>query len=85
MPRVFITGLGFITSIGNDVASVTRSLCELRHGFTLYPPFQDPAVPVKVAAPVRDFAMDSTDCEDWTFPAPYTIRREVLRGMAHQA
>ena len=82
MPRVFITGLGFITSIGNDSAQVTRSLRELRHGFQLYPPFQDATVPVKVAAPVREFAMDSTDCEDWTFPAPYTIRREVLRGMA---
>jgi len=82
MPRVFITGLGFITSIGNDAARVTRSLRELRHGFELYAPFQDPAIPVKVAAPVREFVMDSTDCEDWTFPAPYTIKREVLRGMA---
>jgi 3-oxoacyl-[acyl-carrier-protein] synthase-1 len=82
MPRIFITGLGFITSIGNDSAQVTRSLRELRHGFQLYPPFQDAGVPVKVAAPVREFAMDSTDCEDWTFPATYTIKREVLRGMA---
>ncbi len=82
MPRVFITGLGFITSIGNDAARVTASLRELRHGFMLYPPFQDPSIPVKVAAPVRDFAMDSTDCEDWTLPAPYTIKREVLRGMS---
>jgi 3-oxoacyl-[acyl-carrier-protein] synthase-1 len=82
MPRVFITGLGFITSIGNDRAAVTESLRELRHGFELYPPFQDPSIPVKVAAPVRGFAMDSTDCEDWTFPEPYKIKREILRGMA---
>ena len=82
MPRVFITGLGFITSIGNDRARVTQSLLELRHGFELYPPFQDPSIPVKVAAPVKGFVMDSTDCEDWTFPAPYSIKREVLRGMA---
>lgn len=82
MPRVFITGLGFITSIGNDAARVTQSLRELRHGFELYPPFQDPAIPVKIAAPVREFAMGSTDCEDWTFPAPYVIKREILRGMA---
>jgi len=33
MPRVFITGLGFVTSIGNDAATVTRNLRELRHGF----------------------------------------------------
>lgn len=82
MPRVFITGLGFITSIGNDGATVTRNLRELRHGIELYPPFQSTEIPVKVAAPVRGFSMESTDPEDWTFPAGYSIRREVLRGMA---
>ena len=68
MPRVFITGLGFITSIGNDGETVTRNLCELRHGIELYPPFQAEEVPVKVAAPVRGFSTDSADPEDWTFP-----------------
>lgn len=82
MPRVFITGLGLITSIGNDAATVTASLREMRHGMELYPPFQKPEVPVKIAAPVKDFATESNDPEDWTFPARYTIRREILRGMA---
>ena len=85
MPKVYITGLGFITSIGNDRASVTTSLRELRHGFERYAPFAGPEVPVKVAAPVRGFQMDSTDPEDWTFPKGYTIRREVLRGMSPNA
>ena len=82
MPKVYITGIGFITSIGNDGETVTRSLRELRHGFERYAPFQDAAIPVKVAAPVRGFSMESTDPEDWTFPSRYSIRREVLRGMA---
>lgn len=82
MPRVFITGVGFITSIGNDSATVTQSLRDLRHGFVQYPPFADPSIPVKIAAPVKEFVMESTDPEDWTFPKPYSIRREVLRGMA---
>lgn len=81
MPKVFITGLGFITSIGNDVASVARSLRELRHGMELYPPFQKPEIPVKVAAPVKGFQTDSTDSEDWTYPERYTVKRELLRGM----
>ncbi|PTY07277.1 beta-ketoacyl synthase [Opitutaceae bacterium EW11] len=81
MPKVFITGLGFITSIGNDVASVARSLRELRHGMELYPPFQKPEIPVKVAAPVKGFQTDSTDSEDWTYPEKYTVKRELLRGM----
>jgi 3-oxoacyl-[acyl-carrier-protein] synthase-1 len=82
MPRVFITGLGFITSIGNDGAAVTTSLRELRHGFQLYPPFQKTEIPVKVAAPVSGFQTDSNDPEDWTFPSRYSIKREVLRGMS---
>lgn len=71
-----------ITSIGNNVTDVTASLREMRHGIEHYPPFQDPMVPVKVAAPVKGFVTDSNDPEDWTFPERYTIKREVLRGMA---
>jgi len=82
MRKVYITGVGFITSIGNDAASVSESLRELRHGMVQYPPFQKPEVPVKVAAPIRDFQTDTTDQEDWVFPARYSIRREILRGMA---
>lgn len=82
MRKVYITGVGFITSIGNDAGTVSESLKELRHGMVQYPPFQKPDVPVKVAAPIRDFQTDTTDQEDWVFPARYSIRREMLRGMA---
>ncbi len=82
MRKVYVTGLGFITSIGNDAASVVESLRELRHGMELYPPFQKADVPVKVAAPIKDFETDSTDAEDWVIPARYSIKRELLRGMA---
>ncbi len=82
MRKVYITGVGFITSIGNDARSVSESLRELRHGMVQYPPFQKADIPVKVAAPIRDFQTDTTDAEDWVFPARYAIRREALRGMA---
>jgi len=82
MRKVYITGLGFITSIGNDLPTVSESLRELRHGIVQYPPFQKSDIPVKVAAPIRDFQTDTTDPEDWLFPARYNIRREALRGMA---
>jgi 3-oxoacyl-[acyl-carrier-protein] synthase-1 len=82
MRKVYITGLGFITSIGNEAVSVSESLRELRHGIIQYPPFQRPDIPVKVAAPIRDFQTATTDAEDWIFPARYSIRREALRGMA---
>ena len=58
MPRVFITGLGFVTSIGNDAAAVTASLRNLRHGFELYPPFQKTEIPCKVVGTVKGFDTD---------------------------
>ena len=82
MPRVFITGLGFVTSIGNDAATVTRNLRDLRHGFEVYPPFQKPDIPVKVIGTIKEFTTDSVDPEDWTFPSTYKIKRELLRTMA---
>lgn len=82
MSKVYITGLGFITSIGNDAATVSESLRELQHGMERYPPFQKADIPVKVAALVKDFNLDAPDAEDWVFPARYSIKREILRGMA---
>jgi 3-oxoacyl-[acyl-carrier-protein] synthase-1 len=81
MPKVFLTGLGFITSIGNDATTVGDSLRALRHGIVRYPPFDQPNIPVKVAAPVRGFQTEAEDCEDWTLPPPYRVRREVLRSL----
>lgn len=81
MAKVYVTGLGFITSIGNDAATVTRSLRELRHGMVVYPPFAKANVPVKVAAPIREFDTSSIDPEDWTYPERYYVRREQLRSM----
>ena len=82
MRKVYITGLGFITSIGNDAAGVSESLRELRHGIVTYPPFQKADIPIKVAAPVRDFQTDTVEAEDWVIPARYSIKRDLLRGMA---
>ena len=82
MSRVFITGLGFVTSIGNDAATVTRNLRDLRHGFELFPPFQKPDIPCKVVGTIKEFGADSTDPEDWTYPSRYKIKRELLRSMA---
>jgi 3-oxoacyl-[acyl-carrier-protein] synthase-1 len=82
MPRVFITGLGFVTSIGNDAPTVTGNLRELRHGFELYPPFQKPDIACKVIGTIKGFSTDSVDPEDWTWPSRYEIKRETIRSMA---
>ncbi len=80
--RVFITGLGFITSIGNDKPAVVKSLRSLAHGIVRYPAFEGADCPVKVLATVKGFEVDSTDFEDWKTPEPYRLRREILRGLA---
>ena len=59
-----------------------ESLRTLRHGMMLFEPFQKDDVPVKIAAPIRDFQIDSTDPEDWIFPSRYSIKRDVLRSMS---
>ncbi|MGH8018742.1 MAG: beta-ketoacyl-[acyl-carrier-protein] synthase family protein [Opitutaceae bacterium] len=80
--KVFITGLGFITSIGNDKPSVVNRLRSLTHGIVRYPPFAGSDCPVKVLATVKDFEVDSMDFEDWKTPEAYRIKREILRGLA---
>ncbi len=77
-----ITGLGFITSIGNDRSAVSRSLREGLHGMTLFDFCGNPNLGVKVAAPVRDFDVSSPNTRDWTWPDRYDIPRETLRGLA---
>jgi 3-oxoacyl-(acyl-carrier-protein) synthase len=81
-PLPVITGLGFITSIGNDKATVLRSLRELRHGFEPFVFLDNPNLPVKVAGTVKDFAFPTPNWRDWTWPAAYAIDRETVRGLA---
>lgn len=80
--RVFITGVGFITSIGNDVSSVADSLRELKHGFTPFTPRnQSIPVDVKLAGQVKGFDVSSSDFEDWVLPSEYRIRRDQIRSL----
>lgn len=80
--NVVITGLGFITSIGNDKESVSDSLKNLKCGIELYPPFEDPKIPVKCVGTIKNFDVESPDPEEWKYPLQYQIRRDVLRGFA---
>jgi 3-oxoacyl-(acyl-carrier-protein) synthase len=81
-PLPVITGLGFITSIGNSRSDVARSLRELRHGFEPVEFLGNPAIPVKVAGTVKGFAFPSPSWRDWTWPGEFEVDRELLRGLA---
>jgi 3-oxoacyl-(acyl-carrier-protein) synthase len=77
-----ITGLGFITSIGNDRASVVRSLRGLQHGFEPYVFMDNPDLAVKVAGTVKGFAFPSPNWRDWRWPEHFAVDRELVRGLA---
>jgi len=81
MPRVVVTGLGFITSIGNTRAAVSENLRELRHGLERSSEFTEKD-PISVLGSIKEFDTRSNDVEDWTIPSPYRIRREHLRSMS---
>jgi 3-oxoacyl-[acyl-carrier-protein] synthase-1 len=79
--RVVITGLGFITSIGNDRASVERSLREQRHGLAAVEFLGNPALSTRVIGGVKEFLTDSPSWRDWRYPARYELSRETLRSL----
>ncbi|MDP1579873.1 MAG: beta-ketoacyl-[acyl-carrier-protein] synthase family protein [Candidatus Didemnitutus sp.] len=81
-PLPVITGLGFITSIGQDRATVQRSLGELRHGFEPIEFFNNPALPVKVAGTLKGFSFPTPSWRDWRWPDKFSVDRELLRGLA---
>ena len=81
---VVITGLGFVTSIGNDINSVFDSLVELRNGIEIYDQFADDKIPVKCVGTIKHFDTRSFDPEDWTYPPEYRIRRDILRSLPPQ-
>jgi 3-oxoacyl-[acyl-carrier-protein] synthase-1 len=76
-----VTGLGFITSIGNDRAAVTRSLRELRPGLARVEFLGNPSLAVRVAGTVKDFTVDSPGWRDWRYPPRYELPRETLRSL----
>jgi 3-oxoacyl-[acyl-carrier-protein] synthase I len=82
MRRAVITGLGFISSIGNDRAEVTQSLRELRHGFAPVEFLGNPRLSVRVLGSLKGFATESTNWRDWQFPARYAFAGETLRSLA---
>jgi 3-oxoacyl-[acyl-carrier-protein] synthase-1 len=83
MRRVVVTGLGFITSIGNSKAQVLDSLQRSKTGIEFFDEFNSPSIPIKLAGTIKGgFHFGTTDFEDWVIPSEYQITREQLRSMA---
>ncbi|MEI8341528.1 MAG: beta-ketoacyl-[acyl-carrier-protein] synthase family protein [Verrucomicrobiota bacterium] len=82
MRRVVVSGLGFITSIGNHKIDVLESLKACKTGIELFDAFQKPGVPVKLAGTVKGFDFPELRSEEWTMPEGYSIPREHVRSMS---
>ena len=81
VPRIVVSGLGFVTSIGNDRASVTASLRALRSGIERYDFFPGVNAPVKVVGTIKGFDTSALQWAGWSWPEGYGFKRDVLRGM----
>ncbi len=67
MRRVVITGLGIVSSIGNDAQSVTESLREGRSGFEFVPGYQELGLRSQVAGTVKLNPSDLIDRKVYRF------------------
>ncbi len=85
MRRVVVTGLGFISSIGNSRAEVLASLRSGRTGIEIHPELDKPEFPVKLAGTVKHFSFPREQHESWEFPAGTEIPRQRLRSMPPHA
>ncbi|PYK72281.1 MAG: beta-ketoacyl synthase [Verrucomicrobia bacterium] len=79
--RVVVTGLGFITSIGNTREQVLTSLQELRTGIEYYPDLERSGVLVRLVGTVKEFSFPELHSDEWTYPAAYTIPRKRTGAM----
>lgn len=80
-PRVVVSGLGFVTSIGNGQAAVTESLRTLRSGIERHDFIPGATLPVKVVGTIKGFETASLQWAGWKWPEGYAFSRDALRGL----
>lgn len=81
MQTAVISGLGFITCIGNDKNTVGDSLCSLHHGFSEVDLLPGVEGARKLIGRPQRFAFPSPMYLTWKYPTEYRIPREIMRGL----
>ena len=69
MTRVVVTGMGLVTSVGNDVATTWESLCQGKSGVSEIEGYDTSRHRVHFAAQVKNFD-----------PSPYLDRKDIRRN-----
>ena len=81
MKRAVVTGLGFVTSIGNSRAEVLASLRSGRTGVETHPELDRPDSPVRLAGTIKGFHFPRLHPESWELPPGLHIPRTQLRSL----
>lgn len=82
--RVVVTGLGFVTCIGNSQAEVLGSLRELRSGIRAATFLDNPRLSVRALGKPRGFEVDSPNWRKWSVPSGYEIDPALKRSLPPQ-
>ncbi len=77
----WITGLGFVTSIGNTRETVLESLRTNRSGIEPHRFLENDRSNVRAAGTIKEFDLSSPNWAAWTVPDRYRFRRPVLRSL----
>ncbi|MEM1157004.1 MAG: beta-ketoacyl-[acyl-carrier-protein] synthase family protein [Verrucomicrobiota bacterium] len=81
MTRVVVTGLGFISSLGNNRQDVLTSLKEGRSGIEAFEDFAPDQYPVKLAGTVKGFKFPGIRPDTWEYPDEYEFDRAQVRSL----
>lgn len=83
-PSVVISGLGFVTSIGDSRAAVSHALRSLKHGLAPWVAVPGIDLAVKLAGLLRGFDVSASNPAAWFWPSEFTMDLSVVRAMPPQ-
>jgi len=79
--RVIVTGVGFVSSIGNNQDEVFASLENGRSGIAIHPELEAAKAPVQLAGVIRGFDFPSENPQSWRWPGGVELSRQELRSL----
>jgi 3-oxoacyl-[acyl-carrier-protein] synthase-1 len=81
MPSVVVSGLGFITSIGNEARQVASSLREGHCGIERWTGGVEVELPIHVAGTLKGFDLEGVESSGWTWPGEFDLDPVLVRGL----
>jgi 3-oxoacyl-(acyl-carrier-protein) synthase len=79
--RVVVTGIGFVSSLGNDQQTVLERLKSGRTGIGIHPELAAVNAPAQLAGLIEGFSFPSEHTPTWVWPSHVAIPRQVLRSL----